>query len=1559
MLGEKLYDNVVKELKKRQRGLNRENYGLYLEGQDYSFSEMMTKTTYVRLVSPKYKTEIQGTLLDRNSDSPNYFEKNHWTDSTRGKVPPPGITSVRTAYVGEGATINTIKEASIEMKVFSNEQYDKIVPEFVRIGTILYLEFGWSNPQIDILRAQAVPRDFLVKTRNEQTGRYDVSMDFTKAQTFPEEFAINTNGNSDVLVGTVSNYSAKLNQQGGYDISIDLKTSGHGLYHSSTNKNRPQSIPILNENSAEGDTFAVSPIDERNGLILLSKIKENIQEVFSIKDSFNFQIKDKDGNLKHNASQASVFYSRTKETEDKLKDLINALENKGFYVEKIEPAKETKTEYQDRGRRTAKVKRVVYKGGLAGFTAIHKTRDLIISLVKGDDTKIGKEITKDGEGKEQESVSSFYINYYVSVKYAEDNILTRLFGTADLDSSRIVSGVRSLRCSTELTENFKFPDDNTNAVLESNLMLTHSQLIPINFSDCLINTEAMKAILSRSILGVFESDSEEENIIFKEYSKSLGKTLDRAFPFFIDTVPQSSENSDNEKIKNPNHVMAKIRNMYVNVNLIQDAFLGTANRNFCDRNFYPTTKDYQQEGFDDDPWYKLFWAGNDNVTYFQDQGVTFDKMSCVGTLREGLENMYNTISSNFHGFPNFEVGGNVFLPGFLSVYDLRNVKTNDYFRFEVFSKNSIVKSLELNSKVPKNVELAATIGATTKFDLSDALGGVNSGLKAELLYDIKEEADGEEESNYNPLQASSFGSTNYIEQYENISPNELTSFITSINPGDSPGQIEFVITEAIQAGRLPQYKDYSKDQIKELTLSVYDGKTTLEFSDQTSYDGQGEVEMFSDASFNYLEVRREKYNDSFLGIAPDFVKQNRPAQEDSNTNKKSNAQKVRDKYPNINVGLTEISDVMDRLFILGGSIKYTTATELKDGASIEETSDGVQISNIPVQEIDGTAAYAALEQFKVLRGTISKPMAGSRKVGYMQVNTHSDYQAYMDQIIYNDNVQSLEKLNNTISYFELSFKIDGISGILPGQAFTVSYLPDIVDRNFFFIVKNIEQELTESGWETSITALMRRRNMPMPKEKSKLKIKTEKKKKQTKKIITQKPTPKPPNPSPPLPMPERPRVTFPSEEEDIADDLVLEELEFEDFSNLDEPPPPPPPPPPIERPDIPIPPDEEDIADDVDVEPLDFDFPTFEDWEVPPPPQPFIPYQMVENDTANIVLSMVDGAASIEPFKDAPKQDIKIFPKGRPNSHPIIFSMGVTDVLSIQEFQNIRRSYFDAFGKDPEELLNRLYTRFTYNDTMREKDQDKTNFGEWDKREKTYFYVANRKDKDGKTMVDKLTELQNSLRAAGNDPNNETGIDNDFLNDAINAMLNQPERTKLTVLKQKENIKIKKRRKAVIDPSTRQPQDDPPPNNKPKKKKPKPQPKPTSFYGGLAWQNNLLYRVVPKWKTLGAVLGKKDASITQADRNRVIQQGTYYKNEIMYGGTKETGPENAVPFPVRKEFWDSMIEKPEPGGSSSKSQKGRCRESESFLKNDNSYKYLERLKGPRVANSVQTYQKRF
>ena len=41
------------------------------------------------------------------------------------------------------------------------------------------------------------------------------------------------------------------------------------------------------------------------------------------------------------------------------------------------------------------------------------------------------------------------------------------------------------------------------------------------------------------------------------------------------------------------------------------------------------------------------------------------------------------------------------------------------------------------------------------------------------------------------------------------------------------------------------------------------------------------------------------------------------------------------------------------------------------------------------------------------------------------------------------------------------------------------------------------------------------------------------------------------------PPPARPSIPVPSDNEDIADDLTLDELDFDDFSNLDAPPPPP------------------------------------------------------------------------------------------------------------------------------------------------------------------------------------------------------------------------------------------------------------------------------------------------------------------------------------------------------------------------------------------------------------------
>ena len=68
----------------------------------------------------------------------------------------------------------------------------------------------------------------------------------------------------------------------------------------------------------------------------------------------------------------------------------------------------------------------------------------------------------------------------------------------------------------------------------------------------------------------------------------------------------------------------------------------------------------------------------------------------------------------------------------------------------------------------------------------------------------------------------------------------------------------------------------------------------------------------------------------------------------------------------------------------------------------------------------------------------------------------------------------------------------------------------------------------------------------------------------------------------------RPSLPIESDQEDIAGDVELDDLDFGDYDDWVEPPPRQIPAP-ISRPNIPIPRDDEDIADDVELDDLEFD----------------------------------------------------------------------------------------------------------------------------------------------------------------------------------------------------------------------------------------------------------------------------------------------------------------------------------------------------------------------------------
>ena len=57
--------------------------------------------------------------------------------------------------------------------------------------------------------------------------------------------------------------------------------------------------------------------------------------------------------------------------------------------------------------------------------------------------------------------------------------------------------------------------------------------------------------------------------------------------------------------------------------------------------------------------------------------------------------------------------------------------------------------------------------------------------------------------------------------------------------------------------------------------------------------------------------------------------------------------------------------------------------------------------------------------------------------------------------------------------FDLSLDIDGIGGIVPGNSFHSSYLPQKYLDSCVFQASNVEHSVDSSGWTTSINGMMR------------------------------------------------------------------------------------------------------------------------------------------------------------------------------------------------------------------------------------------------------------------------------------------------------------------------------------------------------------------------------------------------------------------------------------------------------------------------------------------------------
>ena len=495
----------------------------------------------------------------------------------------------------------------------------------------------------------------------------------------------------------------------------------------------------------------------------------------------------------------------------------------------------------------------------------------------------------------------------------------------------------------------------------------------------------------------------------------------------------------------------------------------------------------------------------------------------------------------------------------------------------------------------------------------------------------------------------------------------------------------------------------------------------------------------------------------------------------------------------------------------------TSLSGKQDPEFSQLTKDGT--ISLPTDKKVGGKAMPQTYQFKLIQGDISE----NYREPTLEIKTHPDFQHYIDTILYDSDKQSFNKLQGKISFFTLTIVIDGIAGIFPGDAFLISHLPAYIKNKYYFIVSNVEQSLTSEGWSTTITALQKPRRktienaLPIEEDLAIAYTPEEGTIPVDYGLVSDEydpsliPGQRGGNPDPltgpvtqDMNSTNQRLLRGTDEDQDPAD--AQAELTSDQQSQIPRNTDGPMPSREADEPGPPAPPDADydpnAVAERLNDERgvaimnpktagklqigMDFELKR-EPPKVMPDVKPFIPYEITQNGTAEILLSKLDGNPIIETPPDGPKTEVKIYPGGDASDpeEALTFSLGVVDILSVDEVNDIIDTYVDLGGnqQEIEATIKLNYEQISVEDRdeVTNSEEAGRKFGSWDKKrggsskeEKVVVYI--------KKDADIMTNLIN--QTAGNpdlkDPDNNTASGNNYVDDILHAIITQPERINIT-----------------------------------------------------------------------------------------------------------------------------------------------------------------------------------
>ena len=618
-------------------------------------------------------------------------------DRTLFYKPPSGIRSINSSYAGN---VKSLRKVRVEFTVFSLDDLERLSPHFFRVGSEVLVEFGWSTKNLNPTLGDKIIQTY--KNLGLSGLQNDPEMYLLNKTNLAKEYenqVLSGEGDYDFAVGTISNFDYTLREDGGFNATVEISTTGVSIIDAALPKStmgKPETLTI--ELPEEGKTVDV-PAENFYDVIknLPETLFYSLVGQQSTEDKPSYTMYDKEGDVAEWKEQNSgklkldhMIYPTVFEeySENNVIQIFSAMDWKystgtyGFFKNNFKAANYQKFSSQVRGVATEVSEEGKVTREKSEETWWEKTKEnlapgSLMALMFSDNKTFLDYVDAEPQ-------------VWVRWGWFEDNILTRFTGyVGDTDS---------------LTVYFHSVEpklDETSRISDKGEFESSKFLMP----DSLLTTDVTSVIIPDKIPGLRLCDPLEVTDVGNELRFNMFANLGRYIDSKINSGTTEEGNSESRIAKveveasaNTDKESGYIRNLFFNAKALQGAFAGVSN------------------------------------------------------LREGLDNIFKLMTDNFGNSNSFEVASDIFNPSRLGIIDKNLVQDpsifnkqtrqsvneekgnlNKVYEFPAFEPGSMVKNQDLKVTIPNSMAVTALYGGNQPGNKISEYDPSRGGLEAQKL----------------------------------------------------------------------------------------------------------------------------------------------------------------------------------------------------------------------------------------------------------------------------------------------------------------------------------------------------------------------------------------------------------------------------------------------------------------------------------------------------------------------------------------------------------------------------------------------------------------------------------------------------------------------------------------------------------------------------------------------------------------------------------------------------------------------------------------------------------